>query len=129
MKLERQAERALFGAYRNPLTDEPAVQGSIRGTANTNVLVHAGKLFALKEDSPALLMDPLSLDTEGYTTSAAKMQGATFCAHPKIDPATGNMCAFGYAAKGLLTRDCHYMEISPSGELPRRHGSRRRTTA
>src|SRR5881227_3923825 len=82
-KLERQAGRALFGAYRNPLTDEPVVQGRIRGTANTNVLVHAGKLFALKEDSPALLMDPLSLDTEGYTDFGGKMQGATFCAHPK----------------------------------------------
>jgi len=34
----------------------------------------------------ALLMDPLSLDTEGYTDFGGKMQGATFCAHPKIDP-------------------------------------------
>jgi carotenoid cleavage dioxygenase-like enzyme len=106
-KLERNAQRALFGAYRNPLTDEPSVQGKIRGTANTNVLVHAGKLFALKEDSPALLMDPLTLETEGYTDFGGKMQGKTFCAHPKIDPLTGNMCAFGYAAKGLLTRECH----------------------
>ena len=117
-KLERQAGRALFGAYRNPLTDDPSVQGKIRGLANTNVLVHAGKLFALKEDSPALLMDPLTLETEGYTDFGGKMQGRTFCAHPKIDPLTGNMCAFGYAAKGdLLSRDCHYMEISPTGEL------------
>jgi len=117
-KLERQAGRALFGAYRNPLTDDPSVQGKIRGLANTNVLVHAGKLFALKEDSPPLLMNPLSLETEGYTDFGGKMQGKTFCAHPKIDPLTGNMCAFGYAAKGdLLSRDCHYMEISPTGEL------------
>src|SRR5271154_4546698 len=116
-KLERQAERALFGAYRNPLTDDPSVQGRIRGTANTNVLVYAGKLFALKEDSPALLMDPLTLDTHGYTDFGGKMQGKTFCAHPKIDPVSGNMCAFGYAAKGVLTRDCHYMELSPTGEL------------
>src|SRR6266481_1560614 len=99
-KLERRAQRALFGAYRNPLTDDPRVQGEIRGTANTNVLVHAGKLFALKEDSPALLKNPLTLDTEGYTDFGGKMQGTTFCAHPKIDPFTGNMCAFGYAAKG-----------------------------
>ena len=33
-KLERQAGKALFGAYRNPLTDTPEVKGSIRGTAN-----------------------------------------------------------------------------------------------
>lgn len=116
-KLERGAERALFGAYRNPLTDDESVRGKIRGTANTNVMVHAGKLFALKEDSPPLLMDPVTLATHGYTDFGGKMRGQTFTAHPKIDPVTGNMCAFGYAAKGLLTRDCHYMEISPAGEL------------
>jgi carotenoid cleavage dioxygenase-like enzyme len=118
-KLEHHARRSLFGAYRNPLTDEPEAKGCIRGTANTNVIVYAGKLYALKEDSPALLMDPLTLETEGYTRFGGKMQGETFCAHPKIDPVTGNLCAFGYASKGLLTRDCTYMEINPAGELVR----------
>jgi carotenoid cleavage dioxygenase-like enzyme len=116
-KLERAAERALFGAYRNPLTDDPSVKGRIRGTANTNVLVYGGKLFAMKEDSPALLMDPLTLATEGYTDFGGRMQSKTFCAHPKIDPVSGNMCAFSYGSKGVLTRDCTYMEISPTGEL------------
>ena len=60
---ERQAGRALFGAYRNPLTDDASVQGEVRGTANTNVVVHAGKLFALKEDSPPVIMDPETLET------------------------------------------------------------------
>ncbi len=118
-KLERAAGRALFGAYRNPLTDEESVQGRIRGTANTNVMVHAGKLLALKEDSPALVMDPLTLDTTGYTHWGGKCTSPTFTAHPKIDPLTGNMIAFSYASKGLFTRDCTYMEISPKGELLR----------
>ncbi len=118
-KLERAAGRALFGAYRNPLTDEPAVKGKIRGTANTNVIVHAGKLLALKEDSPALVMDPLTLETQGYTNWGGKCTSQTFTAHPKIDPLTGNMIAFSYASKGLLTKDCTYMEISPTGELLR----------
>ncbi|MGE5720874.1 MAG: carotenoid oxygenase family protein, partial [Sphingomonadales bacterium] len=47
------------------------------------------------------------------------LQSQTFCAHPKIDPVTGNMCAFGYATKGLFTRDMAYFEISPQGELVR----------
>src|SRR5450631_1800959 len=96
-KLERAAEHALFGAYRNPLTDDESVKGRIRGTANTNVIVHAGKLFALKEDSPALLMDPLTLETDGYTDFGGKMQGKTFCSDPKIEPLTGNMSTYGYA--------------------------------
>src|SRR6185436_5876077 len=50
-KLENEAGHALFGAYRNPLTDDPSVKGRYRGTANTNVLTYAGKLLALKEDS------------------------------------------------------------------------------
>jgi len=117
LKKERAVGKALFGAYRNPLTDDPAVKSMIRGTANTNAIVHAGKLFALKEDSPALLMDPLTLETDGYTDFGGRMKSQTFCAHPKIDPATGNMCAFSYASKGLLTRDCTYTEISPEGAL------------
>lgn len=116
-KLEREAEQALFGHYRNPLTDDDSVKGRIRGTANTTPIVHAGKLYALKEDSPPLLMDPLSLETFGYTDFNGKMTSETFCAHPKIDPISGNMVAFSYGSKGLMTKDCTYMEISPSGEL------------
>jgi carotenoid cleavage dioxygenase-like enzyme len=116
--LERDAGRGLFGAYRNPLTDDPVVKGKFRGTANTNVLVHAGKLLALKEDSPPVLMDPETL----LTTNSAydfqgKLQSETFTAHPKIDPKTGEMLAFAYAAKGLLTRDIVFYTISPRGEI------------
>ncbi|HZV56033.1 MAG TPA: carotenoid oxygenase family protein [Sphingobium sp.] len=115
--LENRAGRALFGQYRNHLTDDPSVAGKIRGTANTNVMVHAGKLYAMKEDSPCLLMDPNTLETFGYTDFGGRQQSQTFCAHPKIDPATGNMCAFSYMSQGPLTYDMSYMEISPSGEL------------
>jgi carotenoid cleavage dioxygenase len=116
-KLEREAGRGLFGAYRNPLTDDESVKGRIRGTANTNVMVHAGKLYALKEDSPCFLMDPLTLESHGYTDFNGRMKSQTFCAHPKIDPRTGNMCAFAYATTGLCTRDMAYFEISATGEL------------
>lgn len=116
-KAERAVGKSLFGAYRNPLTDDESVKGMIRGTANTTPIVHAGKLFALKEDSPPLIMDPITLETEGYSDFDGKMKNQTFSAHPKIDPLTGNMCNFGYAATGLLTDDVSYMEISPAGEL------------
>jgi carotenoid cleavage dioxygenase len=117
-KLEREAGRALFGAYRNPLTDDPSVAGRIRGTANTNAFVHGGKLYALKEDSPALVMDPVTLETEGFTDFGG-MTGQTFTAHPKIDPETGDMIAFGYASKGVLTKDMTYYEVGPDGALKR----------
>jgi carotenoid cleavage dioxygenase-like enzyme len=117
-KLENEAGKGLFGAYRNPLTDDPAVAGKIRGTANTNAFVYGGKLYALKEDSPALAMDLATMETHGYTDFAG-ITGQTFTAHPKVDPVTGNMIAFGYAAKGICTDDVTYYEISPEGELIR----------
>ena len=116
-KLEREAGRSLFGAYRNPLTDDDSVQGKIRGTANTNVMVHAGKLYAMKEDSPCLIMDPLTLETDGYTNFDGKIKNQTFSGHGKIDPVTGNFCNHGYAATGLFTDDVSYFEIDPQGNV------------
>jgi carotenoid cleavage dioxygenase-like enzyme len=118
-KLENAAGKGLFGAYRNPLTDDESVRGKIRGTANTNAWIYAGKLYALKEDSPALVMNPVTMETEGYTGFGGKMTGQTFTAHPKVDPRTGNMIAFGYASSGLCSDDCTYYEITPGGELVR----------
>ena len=117
--LEHEAGKALFGAYRNPLTDDPSVKGEYRSTANTNAWIYAGKLWAMKEDSPALLMDPVTMETTGFETFGGTMKGQTFTAHPKIDPLTGNMVAIGYAASGLCTDDVAYYEVNPQGELIR----------
>lgn len=116
-QLEAAAGRALFGAYRNPLSDDPSVADRYRGTANTNIIVHAGKLLALKEDSPPVAMDPLSLETFGYWDFDGRLTSPTFTAHPKLDPQTREMIAFGYATKGLCTRDMAYYAIAPSGEI------------
>ncbi|MEH3105959.1 MAG: carotenoid oxygenase family protein [Sphingomonas fennica] len=115
---EEAAGHALFGAYRNPLTDDPAVKGEVRGTANTNVIVHAGKLLALKEDSPPVAMDPWTLETtDPEYRFGGKLKSETFTAHPKVDPKTGELLAFSYAATGLLTRDIVFYTISPGGEI------------
>ena len=116
-RLERAAERALFGAYRNPLTDEPSVQGRSRSTANTNVLFHGGRLLALKEDSPPVAMDAATLQTLGEWKFDGALAGETFTAHPKIDPATGELIAFGYAARGLMTPQIAVYVIDASGRL------------
>jgi len=118
-KREKEAGKGLFGAYRNPLTDDPVVEGEIRSTANTNAFIYAGKLWAMKEDSPALTMDPATMETFGFEKFGGKMTGQTFTAHPKVDPHTGNMVAIGYAASGLCTDDVTYYEVSPEGELIR----------
>jgi carotenoid cleavage dioxygenase len=116
-KLERAARRALFGAYRNPFTDDPSVRGKIRGTANTHVMFHAGKLLALKEDSPPVAMDPFTLATCGYDYFDGKLTSETFTAHFKIDPKTGEMFGFGYSAKGVGTPDVAYYVIGADGQI------------
>jgi carotenoid cleavage dioxygenase-like enzyme len=116
-KLEHEAGRALFGKYRNPFTDDPSVAGRSRNLANTTPIVWRGKLLALREDSPPVAMDPLSLATEGDFDFEGSFNGQTFTAHPKIDPVSGQMIAFGFAAKGLFSRDVVYYEISPEGKI------------
>ena len=99
-KAERAAGRALFGAYRNPWTDDPSVAGIDRTTANTSILWHGGKLFALKEDGLPHQLDPLTLETVGKWNFDGRLRSKTFTAHPKLDPVSGEAVFLGYAARG-----------------------------
>lgn len=117
--LERAARRALFGAYRNPFTDDTSVRGRNRGTANTNILMHGGRLLALKEDSRPVELDPVTLETIGAWTDEGKLTSRTTTAHPKIDPVTGEMVFFGYAARGETTRDIAYYVADAHGTIVR----------
>jgi carotenoid cleavage dioxygenase-like enzyme len=116
-KAERAAGRALYGKYRNPFTDDPSVQGKSRNLANTTPMVFNGTLFALREDSPPIALDPLTLETKGDWNFGGTLRGPTFTAHPKVDPRTGQMIAFGFGAKGLFSRDTVYYEIGPDGRV------------
>ncbi len=128
-KLEHEAGKALFGAYRNPLTDDEAVKGQIRGTANTNACPFGGKLWALKEDSPALVMDPATMETVGYEKFAGKMTRQTFTAHPKIDPSDRQHGRDRLRRERPVHRRLTYCEISPKGELVREKWFKVPTTA
>jgi carotenoid cleavage dioxygenase-like enzyme len=114
---ERAAGRALFGRYRNKWTDEPSVAGMNRNLANTNVLIHHGVLLALREDSPPVALDPVTLDTIGNWDFRGTLPGPTCSAHCKIDPHTGNLVGFGFGARGDFTRDVVYFEVNPQGRV------------
>ena len=117
-KAQHEARRSLFGMYRNPGTDDPLVKGLSRGTANTQITYHHGKLFAMKEDSPPVAMDPLTLETtDDYYTFNGGMKSLTFTAHPKHDPMTGEMIAFGYEAKGFYTPDIEVFSCDKAGAV------------
>jgi carotenoid cleavage dioxygenase-like enzyme len=114
---ERSARRSIFGAYRNPYTDDPAAAGINRGLANTNVYWHAGRLLASKEDSPPIQIDPDTLDTVGEWTWDGELASQTATAHPKVDPRTGELVFFGFAAKGETTPDIAYYEADRGGRI------------
>ncbi|KAK3346045.1 carotenoid oxygenase [Lasiosphaeria hispida] len=99
-RLETAARRSLFGRYRNPFTDNESVKGVIRTASNTNVVFWRGMLLATKEDGPPFAMDPATLETMGRYDFEGQILSPTFTAHPKFDPATGEMVCFAYEAGG-----------------------------
>lgn len=117
--LEREARRAVFGAYRNPYTDDPSVAGRNRGTANTSVLWQGGRLFALKEAERPVEIDPDTLATIGDWDFEGRLASVTFTAHPKRDATTGELIAFGYNTEGVASPTIEIYWIAPDGELTR----------
>ncbi|MHC3471093.1 carotenoid oxygenase family protein [Streptomyces sp. 7R007] len=118
-QLERQARQALFGAYRNPYTDDPSVAGVDDGNANTSIIWHAGKLLALKEAALPYELDPATLETKGVYDFSGQIPGRTFTVHPKHDPRTGELMAFAYNASGLPDKEIHIHQIAADGKVTR----------
>lgn len=116
---ERAARRALFGAYRNPFTDDRSVRGVDANTANTTAFWHHGRLYALKESARPMLIDPTSLETKGSWDFHGQLRSKTFTAHPKVDPLTGEVIAFSYNTKGVSDRGIEIYWISAAGEITR----------
>ena len=118
-ELERKARRALFGAYRNPYTDLPEVAGCDNNTANTSVLWHHGKLYALKESGRPYEIDPATLATLGERDFNGTLKSKTFTAHPKLDPLTGEVIACAYNTEGVASDVIEVYTISTTGEIVR----------
>lgn len=136
-ELEREAGESLFAGFANPTASDPRTQGVPSGPSNTNVVWHAGKLLSLVEGAlPPVELDPETLDTRGVydfggaltrpmDPIAAELMGTeirdgkaagAFTAHPKIDPASGEMLGFSYSpfAPHLI-----YNVVSADGRLTR----------
>ncbi|KAM6506655.1 hypothetical protein FSOLCH5_013630 [Fusarium solani] len=115
-KLERKANKALFGLYRNPFTHHPCVRAAVDSTANTNLVYWANHLLALKEVALPYAIDPDTLETRGYDPFEGQVKSKTFTAHPKVDPFTDELVVFGYEAKGLATRDIVIYALDRDGK-------------
>ena len=75
------------------LTPETALDIRL-SVANTSVVAHAKRIFALVENALPMEITP-ELDTAGFYDYAGKL-ATPFTAHPKICPSTGELHFFGY---------------------------------
>jgi len=116
-ELEKAAGKRLFGLLGNPMTADPAVQGKRYNTANTNVILHGGKLLALMEGAPAVALDPHGLATLGEHDYDGTIT-TTFSAHPKIDHLTGELVNIGAMINGPMgAAELRYDVIRADGSV------------
>lgn len=116
--LEHRAGKALFGTFGNPATSDPSVLGESTGTANTSIVAHGARLFALEESHQPFEFDPRTLDSLGYRSFGGALR-SRFTAHPKADPATGELHFFAYSADGPGTTRMQYGVLDPGCRVTR----------
>jgi carotenoid cleavage dioxygenase len=98
LRVEQREQRALFGGLGEFVMPDRAILdevGMMKNTANTNVVRHAGRYFALMEAAK-----PTELTRELATIGEYDFDGAlvgAMTAHPKWDPTTGELLFFGYS--------------------------------
>ena len=104
-------------AYKSAWTQTPALEGMMSGIgagrANTSLIVHADKLLALYEVSPPFEIDPETLASRGYYDYDGALT-VPMCAHPKIDPLTGEMWFIGV---DMLPPKLSCVSINARGQL------------
>ncbi|BBK33846.1 carotenoid cleavage dioxygenase [Stella humosa] len=113
---EDAAGRSLFRGFGQTRPGTPA--GIDGGVANTNVLLHGGRLLALEEGHLPMALAPDSLATEGYVDFDGTVAGP-FTAHPKICPQTGELLFYGYHLGGGFSPVMSHGSIGPDGRTRR----------
>ncbi|MDL9938573.1 carotenoid oxygenase family protein [Gordonia sp. ABSL1-1] len=96
---EEAAGHAIWSGITDGYTPSAAEAGPLAGTTrelpDINIVRHGGRLMAMAEADQPYLLDPAGLATLARTDCDGAMRvGST--AHPKIDPATGEMVLFNY---------------------------------
>ena len=113
-ELEHEHGRSLFGM--GPMNSDPVTHGNEGGVANTNIVWHAGKLFALEEGHHPFEVDLKTLASKGYD----RAYKGNVTAHPKLDPVTGEMVWFAYGVGAPLSAGMSYGVTARDGTVVRR---------
>jgi carotenoid cleavage dioxygenase-like enzyme len=107
---ERAAGGALPGGLANAAQDD--------GLANTNILRHAGRLLALEEAHLPIAMRMDGMATVGSVDFDGQVAGP-FTAHPKVDPASGQLLFFGYGTPDWLDAGMAFGVLDAQGRVER----------
>ena len=86
--------------------------GPVKNPANTHVIEHGGRRLALWEGGLPTEVTA-ELGTIGECDFDGRLRGS-MTAHPRLDPRTGEMLAFGYS---LFQPYLRYFEFDPNGTL------------
>jgi carotenoid cleavage dioxygenase-like enzyme len=120
MAAEDKAGHAIFGGLLTPafvdmslLGPDPDPGWPFRLDPFINVVRHGGRHLALTEGLPPYEITP-DLATVGRFDFGGKVKG--MCAHPRIDPQTGEMVMFAYDVEAPFLV---WMVVGPDGTLTR----------
>jgi carotenoid cleavage dioxygenase-like enzyme len=120
MAAEEGAGKAIFGGLLTPAFVDQALLGPdpdpgwpFRLDPFINVVRHGGRHLALTEGNPGYEISS-DLDTLGRFDYGGALKG--MCAHPRIDPVTGEMIMFAYDVEAPYLV---WMAIGPDGTVTR----------
>ncbi|HKG78258.1 MAG TPA: carotenoid oxygenase family protein [Pyrinomonadaceae bacterium] len=96
---EEEAGRPLFRTFGTAFESDRLKRSvMLESPVNVSVYPYAGKLLAFGEQGLPIELDPVTLETRGeFNFRGALNDISPFAAHPKLDPATGEMFNFGVA--------------------------------
>ncbi|MHA6695250.1 carotenoid oxygenase family protein [Homoserinimonas sp. A520] len=103
--------------------------GSMKDNAGTDVVVHAGKVYAsMSQGSEPWCLSPTTLETYGVNKNWARFVPDGLASHYKVDNETGDMIFFNYPENppymnyGVINREdnlIHYVPIElPGARMP-----------
>lgn len=97
------------------LGEDPAGR-TFAGSANTHVIGHAGRTFAIVEAGAPPVEMSYELDTVGANNFFGTLPDMAFSAHPKVDPDTGDLHAMAYSWPGFLDH-VQYVQVGRDGRV------------
>jgi all-trans-8'-apo-beta-carotenal 15,15'-oxygenase len=103
---EEKAGHPIFRTFGTTFATAQIKRGmALESPVNVSVYPYAGTLLAFGEQGLPWELDPVTLETRGVCTFGGQLNEISpFSAHPKFDPATGEMWNFGVSFSAMQPR-------------------------